>query len=72
MKASDQEIEIVQEKNNTFFLKGGKIRMKDKFQAYEAEEPFLISNIKNVFIEELSSSICALANQPDGGNLLIC
>lgn len=46
--------------------------MKDNIQAYEAEEPFLICNIKNVFIEELSSSICALANQPDGGNLLIC
>ena len=46
--------------------------MKDNVKAFEAEEPFLIFDIKNVFTEELSSSICALANEPDGGNLLIC
>lgn len=28
--------------------------------------------IKGIFVEELSEAICALANEPEGGWLLIC
>ena len=62
-------ITITEKFTISFLLKNDPILQQTR--PYEIPLPYLIMNWEEVFVEELSSAMCALANEEQGGFILI-